>query len=701
MKTRMVAALGIFLVGFFLATPGHAEKLYFPHVVAAQPWNDDTWETEIFVANADTATTLTASLAAHAADGAAVGAPLALTLAPRASRWLTVSELFDSPQDIAYVVLTSDSNAACGLSRLSIPGRFRAALPAVRAPVAAGGLVLPHVAADDGWWTGIVLLNTADAARETTLTLTGGATAAVSLAPGEHRSFLLSDMFGSELGAGQSVRLSGTEGLVAAAFYGYAAGGADMLCALPLAGGAERLIIPHLATSGGWWTGLALANALGEAATLSIKPYTAAGEALAEQNLDLGAAASLAATPDSLALPQAAAWLEVGSATSTPLAGAAFYGLDSCTAAAVHQAGPASLKRALLPRPPGADWAGLALLNPGLPTAHVGLAAFDADGRLLAQADVSLPGRSRTAVSLAELFPAAVDASALVALESDQPLSMLALAGSPDALLLDAPPAMAIPNGVAATLTVNLQVDAELPDAGGLLTITDELASRGIPASVYASAEYANANASKLYGLFIDGYEIALHGYHTGEQLHTMTYAEQLDLLTRAKDAVDGCKPCGLGVEIEGFRPQYFSQNEDTYRVLDELGFVYDSGFRAGQTFLPGHETDLWPYPVPGHDFVVAPLTTLTYKGTPTYLCDISAGVGYDWPAEDWAEMLALGEVRSRAAGGPLVVLFHGWYTGDTQAYTYWPPFVALLDRLQGTSEFVTTRELVRRTTGK
>ena len=41
------------------------------------------------------------------------------------------------------------------------------------------------------------------------------------------------------------------------------------------------------------------------------------------------------------------------------------------------------------------------------------------------------------------------------------------------------------------------------------------------------------------------GFEVALHGYYTGEQLATMTYEEQKDLLERAKKAVEGCRPCG------------------------------------------------------------------------------------------------------------------------------------------------------------
>lgn len=81
---------------------------------------------------------------------------------------------------------------------------------------------------------------------------------------------------------------------------------------------------------------------------------------------------------------------------------------------------------------------------------------------------------------------------------------------------------------------------------------------------------------------------------------------------------------CGTFKPVVGFRPQYFSQNEDTYRVLDELGMGYNSGFKAGLLYAPGHETDATLYAVEGHDFRAVPFTTAVWQGKDLYLCDIA-----------------------------------------------------------------------------
>ena len=49
--------------------------------------------------------------------------------------------------------------------------------------------------------------------------------------------------------------------------------------------------------------------------------------------------------------------------------------------------------------------------------------------------------------------------------------------------------------------------------------------------------------------------------------------------------------------------PPLFDQNEDTYKVMDDLGIKYDAGFQEGIIYAPGHENDVWPYNVEGYGF--------------------------------------------------------------------------------------------------
>ncbi|NLH73495.1 MAG: polysaccharide deacetylase family protein [Verrucomicrobia bacterium] len=246
---------------------------------------------------------------------------------------------------------------------------------------------------------------------------------------------------------------------------------------------------------------------------------------------------------------------------------------------------------------------------------------------------------------------------------------------------------------------VNLQVDAELDDTAGLRTVISELQRRQITATVFVSADYANRNALFVNELFRSGFEIALHGYYTGEQLASMTYAEQKDLLSRAKLALEGCRPCGTYKPIIGFRPQYFSQNEDTFRVLDELGLTYNSGFKVGQLYLEGHTWDAMPYPVPGHNFRVLPISTVPDGCKRVYLCDLACGQVENWTPAQWRAGLLRALADAVETRQPLVVLLHGYYAGDEAKYGYWQPVLDFLDAAQGKVTFVQSKDLIALTT--
>ncbi|HVP09878.1 MAG TPA: polysaccharide deacetylase family protein [Phycisphaerae bacterium] len=246
------------------------------------------------------------------------------------------------------------------------------------------------------------------------------------------------------------------------------------------------------------------------------------------------------------------------------------------------------------------------------------------------------------------------------------------------------------------SLKVNLQVDAEQEDGTtGITNIVDELKRRGINATIYVTGDYANSHALLIEQFYSDGFEIAFHGKSTGEQLATMTADEQRTLLTNARQAVEGCQSCGTGKPVTGFRPQYFSQNEDTYTILDELGIAYDSGFKAGLLSIPGHENDAAPYAVTGHSFYAVPISTATLNDRRLYLCDVASVQSEHMTGQQWSDLLQAGLQEAVADNQPLVVLVHGWVTGNRDQYDYWQPFVSLLDEIQNQADFVTTQELV------
>lgn len=246
-------------------------------------------------------------------------------------------------------------------------------------------------------------------------------------------------------------------------------------------------------------------------------------------------------------------------------------------------------------------------------------------------------------------------------------------------------------------VVINVQVDAEGDDTEGIQRVVAALRERNIPTTVFVTADWANKNAPLVQQFYRDGCEIALHGYYTGEQLASMTYEEQKDLLSRAMLAVQGCQPCGTYKQVTGFRPQYFSQNEDTYRVLDELGLAYNAGYKAGQLDVPGHEDAVTPFQMPGHEFFASPITVAPHEGEDVYLCDISCALAHEMTGAQWLELLRAGRAQCAADDVPMVVLVHGWYTGDASEYDFWQPLLTFLDENRTTAEFITTAELVER----
>ena len=243
-------------------------------------------------------------------------------------------------------------------------------------------------------------------------------------------------------------------------------------------------------------------------------------------------------------------------------------------------------------------------------------------------------------------------------------------------------------------VVVNLQIDAENEDVEGLADLMDAVWERNLAATVFVTADYANRQQLTIWQLYQGGFEIALHGYYTGEQLATMTAAEQEDLLGRAKTAVEGCQPCGTYKPVSGFRPQYFSQNEDTYDLLDAMGVEYNCGFKAGQIYAEGHENDVTPYPVEGHSFYAVPITTFAIEDRTVYLCDIACAYNEGMTGQDWSDLLDGAFDQAKARGTPLVVIFHGWYSGDAET-GYLQPFTDFLDRVQREGRSVTTADLV------
>jgi len=257
-------------------------------------------------------------------------------------------------------------------------------------------------------------------------------------------------------------------------------------------------------------------------------------------------------------------------------------------------------------------------------------------------------------------------------------------------------------------LYVNVQVDAEEITAEGegnvtgLNKIMAELAARGITTTIYVTGGFANNNSTLISQYANAGHEIALHGQETMEKLSTMTYEEQKTRLQNALSAVKGCEACGLSHPVVGFRPQGFTQDNNTFQVVDELGLEYNSGFKAGVLAdTDDHKATAAPYKLTSYNAYAVPITTVDYDGkTGVYLCDMSS-MYTNMTGEKFSGLLQAGITKAETDKAPLTLIIHGGILGNTDKYKdtqdYWQPFLTFLDTLQAKSnvEFVTTKELV------
>ncbi|KAF5421995.1 MAG: Peptidoglycan/xylan/chitin deacetylase, PgdA/CDA1 family, partial [Candidatus Methanocomedens sp.] len=128
---------------------------------------------------------------------------------------------------------------------------------------------------------------------------------------------------------------------------------------------------------------------------------------------------------------------------------------------------------------------------------------------------------------------------------------------------------------------INFQVDAEYTGEH-LLKVLDEFERRGYTTTVYVTGTFAQNNGSTVQMIYGNGHEIALHGWVTAEKLETMDYNAQKEKLISAKNLVEENSQI-----IVSFRPQYYSQNEDTFIILDSLNISHNSGFISGLKYIP------------------------------------------------------------------------------------------------------------------
>ena len=239
-----------------------------------------------------------------------------------------------------------------------------------------------------------------------------------------------------------------------------------------------------------------------------------------------------------------------------------------------------------------------------------------------------------------------------------------------------------------------------------MVNLTNAIDSRGLNATIFASGDVA---ASQRLFVTIFGqktnHELALNGNTKDEKLSTMPYSKQLELLTAAQKNIDSAHVCGgKVVSIRGFRPESFDQNNDTLKVLESLGFLYDAGFEVGTLYLRGHKNDTWPYPIMGYNLYAVPVSSYNSSGVRVSLSDRYAKEDLGISGSKWYDLLASKFDEAAINGDPMVVIFGNQVSGSGDYLDAYKNFVEYA--VSKNAKFVTTMELinmteVRNATGK
>jgi peptidoglycan/xylan/chitin deacetylase (PgdA/CDA1 family) len=147
---------------------------------------------------------------------------------------------------------------------------------------------------------------------------------------------------------------------------------------------------------------------------------------------------------------------------------------------------------------------------------------------------------------------------------------------------------------------------------------------------------------------------------------------------------------------VEGFRPQYYSQNEDTYVILDSLNISYDSGFISRLKYIPGYENYSKPYKVTNHSFYAVPVSSYNTSIKTIYLCDLSATSKFKINSTEWYSILKNKFDESEEKNEPMVVVIHPWISGN-ETTGYWQAFTQFLNYTDNKNiSIVTTCELLK-----
>lgn len=237
-------------------------------------------------------------------------------------------------------------------------------------------------------------------------------------------------------------------------------------------------------------------------------------------------------------------------------------------------------------------------------------------------------------------------------------------------------PTAPVQNTSSDDVPVVLTFDTEKPwQSDRLFSVLEALERHQVRATFFFMGDYAEERPEVLREVFRRGHEVGCHAYGNPD-LSNMSYTEQLDNIGLATELITEA----IGGRPVGFAAPKYSFNEDTLRVLDELGYKHDRSIKGD--FAGEMEGYRWNYDdgvVVGADSEPEPLMidysifelpitfVLEYGPSKMYvaLSDFSWIYGYNWSQTQSLEALKAGLEQQLSADRPTVINLHPFLIGD------------------------------------
>jgi len=410
-------------------------NLYFPHIAS-----NSKWETEICIINTSSISELTGHLKAYNDMGGMVQQK-SVKLASHGRESIIISNEFSDPSSIGYIIFESDSASICGYTKFHVNGKYRVAIPAIF-KINKRDILVPHIASNNKWWTGLSLVNTRAYAKTISIKFNDNTTKFITLGAGEHKKFSIASMFGNHTQSQiKSAVIRNTAGVIGLELFGSTPGaGKNYLSGILLKDQTSRVLYySHIASNAKWWTGIVAYNPYLLSTNLTIKPYKSDGTLLPSQTMVLKGEGKYVGTASQLNLPQNTAWFLI--TADRPVTGFELFGKNNGKQLAGYTVVNIDSTSGVFPKLEKDGWTGIAFVNPWMLPTMVIMDAFNDSGTKIATKSILLKKYEKKLGIAEALFkPGNIANATYITYRSSKPIVGFQLNGSTDDMLLDALP---------------------------------------------------------------------------------------------------------------------------------------------------------------------------------------------------------------------------------------------------------------------